>query len=517
MMTSTTIKDHRGLLALALLLTIVWLKSIYAVSSGATEPDFFWHLRYGQWMLEHGAIPSTDFFSWTHHGAPYLMTQWLGELVIGWSYNQGGFTGTLVMSVTCSALIYLCCWRAASLHVDRLTASILTVMNGTIFILSSARPQIFTFLGTAWTMLLIAGFLADRRKLRSLWWMVPTAALWVNLHGGYIVAIALLGICFVGQLVEHAINKTLRSARLALAEFALIICCTLGATCLNPWGWHAWESLIMISQLQSSRVIVEWQSVSLFTDVGSLYLLAVLPYVGLLIAAKRLPNLPELLLAGFAVLFGALANRQIAICAAIMPCLTASLLRETGFLNRIDQTQPELQRLIRRSRATLVAVTLIATATWWPLQKLALRNVDQTLSARYPVAASEFLIKHGLTSRLVNDPSASSYLIHRNIPVFVDGRMDLYGDEFFFSWYLASKAAPGWDTFLAKWSPNALLLRVDTALRQAALATGEWCQVYEDDYFSVVIPCKAQRARGIPLVPIEKPPLGTAYASRFQP
>ncbi len=40
MMTTRILKDHRTLLALTLLLCAVWLKGIYAVSSGSTDTDF---------------------------------------------------------------------------------------------------------------------------------------------------------------------------------------------------------------------------------------------------------------------------------------------------------------------------------------------------------------------------------------------------------------------------------------------------------------------------------------------
>lgn len=516
-MTTRILKDHRTMLALTLLLGAVWLKGIYAVSSGSTDTDFFWHLRYGQWMLAHGAIPSADIFSWTHQGTPYLMTQWLGELIIAWCYNQGGFSATLALSVACCTMIFLCCWRAASLHCDALTASILTVMTGTIFLVVAARPQIFSFLGTAWTMLLVARFLADARRIRALWWMVPTMGLWVNLHGGYVIGIMLLCMCLAGLIVEHTLARDLGTIRRQVLELALIISASVAATCVNPWGWHTWESVVMISQLQSSRVIIEWQPVNVFTDVGSFYLLAALPYLGLLIVGKRLPRIAELVLGAFALAFGLLANRQIAICAAMMPFLTASALARSGLFKVASLSEIDDARLGRRARWTFGVVSVLTLTSWWPLQHLALRNVDQTISSRYPVAAADFLIHHGLSSRVMHDTSSASYLIHRDIPVFVDGRMDLYGDEFFFSWFLASKAAPGWDSFVAKWAPNAMLLRVDTPMRQAAVASGAWCQVYEDTRFSVLLPCRTAAAKGIAQVALSTRSLGAKYASTYQP
>ena len=41
------------------------------VTKGVQDPDFFWHLTAGQWMADHGQVPSTDPFSFTWAGQPW--------------------------------------------------------------------------------------------------------------------------------------------------------------------------------------------------------------------------------------------------------------------------------------------------------------------------------------------------------------------------------------------------------------------------------------------------------------
>lgn len=67
--------------------------------------------------------------------------------------------------------------------------------------------------------------------------------------------------------------------------------------------------------------------------------------------------------------------------------------------------------------------------------------METTLNLQYPIKAADFLGQHKLTDRVLSDTLEASYLIYRGIPVFVDGRMDLYRDQFYFEWYLASRAA----------------------------------------------------------------------------
>ena len=80
--------------------------------------------------------------------------------------------------------------------------------------------------------------------------------------------------------------------------------------------------------------------------------------------------------------------------------------------------------------------------------------------------------------------------------------MDLYRDRFFFEWYLASRAAPGWNGFIEKHAPEAMLLRVDMAIRQAALAEGKWKQVYQDARYSILVPTQSALPE-VPIVPVE--------------
>ena len=92
---------------------------------------------------------------------------------------------------------------------------------------------------------------------------------------------------------------------------------------------------------------------------------------------------------------------------------------------------------------------------------------------------------------MLSDTLESSYLIHRGLPVFIDGRLDFYQDQYFFEWYLASKATNGWDSLIERYKPNAMLLRVDVALRQVALASGNWKQVFEDERYSILVPAQS--------------------------
>jgi hypothetical protein len=195
------------------------------------------------------------------------------------------------------------------------------------------------------------------------------------------------------------------------------------ATLLNPYGLNAILTVVMIGGLRSSSVISEWMPVNLTTELGWFYLLNLVPFVALMIVSDAKPRLTHGLIAGFFLVFGVMANRQVAMCAAVMAPFTAALLARTPHYGRMlltfeDPSRPLAYALIVALLAgSYPAIAAKGNGTW-----------DATLNLQYPIKASDYLEQHHLADRVLSDTLEASYLIHRGIPVFVDGRMDLYRD-----------------------------------------------------------------------------------------
>ena len=62
----------------------------------ATDPDIGWHLSAGQWMVEHGTVPTTDPFSLYGKGKPWVAYSWLFELMVYGLVQAFGMAGLVV-------------------------------------------------------------------------------------------------------------------------------------------------------------------------------------------------------------------------------------------------------------------------------------------------------------------------------------------------------------------------------------------------------------------------------------
>ena len=203
--------------------------------------DFWWHVRVGQWIIEHGRLPSTDLFSFTRAGEPWAYQSWLMEVVFYLLLRLGDlplvvFFHAVVITAAYGLLLRLN--RQASggdlrwAAVATLAAAMTGVANWNV------RPQTVSFLLFALTLYLIerhaARLSAEHSTLgndRKLWWLPPLFAIWANAHGGFIFGLALLGTYLLARLLAW-----LRRQEGFPTQVLWVTVLSAAATLLTPLG-----------------------------------------------------------------------------------------------------------------------------------------------------------------------------------------------------------------------------------------------------------------------------------------
>ena len=90
---------------------LIFSVAIFAVNRGfLKDPDVYWHIATGRWMLVEHAFPRHDVFSHTAAGQPWVNMEWLAQIVLASTYDWFGWRGLvllcgLVMALT-FALLY---------------------------------------------------------------------------------------------------------------------------------------------------------------------------------------------------------------------------------------------------------------------------------------------------------------------------------------------------------------------------------------------------------------------------
>jgi hypothetical protein len=208
------------------------------------DPDLWGHLRFGLDLLRDRRLTSIDPYSFTQD-KPWTNHEWLSELQLAWAYRAGGTTGLLILKATLLWIAFALVWRAlreAALRVR--VGTIVVTMMGTIHVTSSARPQLWTFLGIA---LLCVALTNARASVR--WWLPAMFVVWANCHGGWIVGIAVLG--------AWAVTEVWQAPAHWRYWMGLTVTC-VAATLVNPYGLGLWT--FMASTVRMTRAIDEWQT-----------------------------------------------------------------------------------------------------------------------------------------------------------------------------------------------------------------------------------------------------------------
>lgn len=218
------------------------------------DADLWGHLTFGRDILTTGEIIQTDQYSFTSDRA-WVNHEWLTEATLAEVYRLAGSTGLVVLKLLVIAALIALVWR----HVRRLqpSASVAAALLalafvGTFWRTHTIRPQLFSVLFFA--ILLVAMVRADAGQRRGLLIVPPLMALWVNLHGGWIVGLGILGLWTAIRLADRRVAL---GSRLILAVIGLA---AVAATLANPYGIHMWTFLGETVRLGRDD-IEEWGSI----------------------------------------------------------------------------------------------------------------------------------------------------------------------------------------------------------------------------------------------------------------
>ncbi len=453
----------------------VWVGiSIYAVFILAgnhllIDPDTMWQITIGQWIVDHGAVPTTDVYSFTMRGQPWISTQWLAQVVYAQAYALAGWTGPVVLASVCIAATFALFTRFLA---SRLSESTTLVFVAAALALTAshllARPHVLALpVMMAWVAGLVQA--ADRRAAPS-FWMLPLMALWANLHGGFVLGLALVAPIAV-DAVWNADARTRKSLALRWAAFAVA---AIAVSCVTPYGWNSLLASRKILALgEALPLILEWRSAD-FSAVGLLEVCLLLGFGLALYRGVSLPPLRIVLLLG--MLYMALSQtRSLETFALLVPLfLAAPLARQIG---AADDAKPTVSPLLFAGLAIVLFAGTLAYAS-------VVRFEPHTRGS--PVAAVAELKKLNF-SRVFNDYDFGGYLIANGVAPFIDGRTELYGEKFFVDHNAASGLMKPENLFrlLEEYRIEATLMRTQSAASILLDHIDGWHKVYTDEIATI--------------------------------
>lgn len=449
-----------------------------------SDGDAGWHMRVGQWILEHGRVPTQDFFSFSKAGQPWFAWEWLSDVIFALAHGWLGLKGMIWLS----AALFLAVVGGIFFRVVRCGANIFVAVPltmiavGVIRIHLLARPHMFTLL-----FVVLALWLIDRdlkEPTRWIWSLVPLAVLWTNLHGGWAALVAILGVVSAGAAAEALAGR--RDWSTARRYAILAVSCAF-ASLINPYGWQL--HLHMGAYLDSkwiAEAVEEFQAPKFRTEGQKM--LEIILFGALVVAGIELRR--RRFITPFLLLFWAHATitsvRHAPILAIIaLPALAAAMaagwdrvakrFKKSSLPGIIHAVGRDMQPSIARPTFWSVLPMLVVANPLLPLQWPA--NFPDEM---FPVA---FVDRHQpvlAQSRLLTTDEWADYLLYRNYPnqrVFFDGRSDFYGEQLGREFLRMVNGHFDWDKLLTKHKIDAVMLPPATALAGLLKGSGRWRMV----------------------------------------
>ncbi|WP_426167473.1 hypothetical protein [Sandarakinorhabdus sp. DWP1-3-1] len=431
------------------------------------DGDTGWHLATGRLILATGTVPVTDPFSFTRPGAPWVTHEWLAEVAMQLAFRTGGWAGLAVLSSAAAAGLCLVLGREFSRWLPPTRALIAMLLVAIVlapFVL--ARPHLLAWpILAAWTLLLMRASEAGRAP--------PLAAavimlVWANMHGSF-----LLGLVLIGPFALEAVLAAARRGAMLAGWASFGIAATIAAM-VTPNGLEGLLFPLQVSGMSTLHLIIEWRPTSLVRDLTFTIPLALTVGVLLWNRVRLSPVRTVLLLVLVWMAFAHVRHQAVL-------GIVGSLLLIRPIAARLGGAPPAATPAARPlSIAVLAGVVAVLAA------RLAL-PMPRTDSINNPAAAIAAVSPALRRAAVFNEYNFGGSLIFAGIRPFIDGRADMYGDDFVRDFDRAANgdsaafaaAARRWDIRWAILQPESPLVAGLQAAGWRRIHADRWAVVYE--------------------------------------
>lgn len=522
--------SHRSPKPLVLFLGLVLLvlSASVAFVPIRSDNDCWWHVKTGKYISENG-IPRSDVFAFTAEDHSWDNHEWLMQVIYWQAWRWGDATGLggwrAVIGLT--ALLSVLSWAAVAWLVQRrirhwplaLLIAIWVVAIGrrTLY----PRPPVMTYFLFAIALWILYEVRLGRWSPRRLWLLVPLVAVWSNLHGGWMAALAAVGMFSADAFLSatrrwwHSIRllnergaeppgireREERARRVAFA-LGLALLGVIAASCANPFGWRLY---LLPGRVMSDTFLVrsigELQSPDFYYTVA-FEMALILPLAGLCVIRRRPLVASDVFLFLFWAHQGIQHVRHLPMFAIAAAPLLGVVARE--LLRDIHATDwSRALGLSRRSSWALGGIALILALyvarnpregqSYWARNRELLLGREY-VAENYPREACDFVLLNDIKGNLYNRNYYAGYLIWRLAPeqtrVFTDSRFDIFGGKFLEDENLIANGVetprPGlhWRERLDHYKIDWILIADTEPLAARLRADNAWERVYVDGPWS---------------------------------
>jgi hypothetical protein len=420
------------LLMLVGLYAVPIITAVRPVAYPVLDSDLWWHLRVGQWVWQNHTVPTNDPFTLYGREKEWVAYSWLFDVGLYGLYAAFGLAGVVAYRVVLSFAVTAALHRLVARREPRFLVATLWTGLGLlpISVLFDERPWMFTILFTTLTLDVVLD-LRDGRPNRMYWLLPAVYALWANLHIQFVYGLGVLALACAAPALDGLLRRAVASdgaATLGSPSWRRLLLLTnlcAVATLLNPYHVRVYlvaleyakqpGPYLLINELKSLEFRGPYDWATLALAGAALFALG---------RRKNIGGFEVLLLAGSAYLsFRARRDLWFVVVAAL-GIIAGGPKKAATDAERMRWTMP--------LRLAWVAALGALTVVMVRVQDLSSEHLQRVVDGVFPARAADFVIAQGYAGPVYNHLNWGGYLIWRlppDLPVAIDGRTNLHGDE----------------------------------------------------------------------------------------
>lgn len=451
------------------------LSSLTSLSSA----DIWWHLRTGLWIAQNHGLPHHGIYSQSSQ-LPWMATSWAYDLLLALAYKLLGLRALPALLMGFKACLAVVTFVLAGGVRGRFwLAAILSGLTQYILAATPATPAFCSVLFFGAELLVIFNYLRNRND-GLLWYLPPLMLMWANVAPEFVCGIALLLFFLIARAIEKRGQFPELRAPLFVGGLSLL------ATFLTPYVYGAWAAFFSNAGNAANQYFPDHMAMKFHQPQDYLLLLVtMIAFLALGMKRSRDPFQVALLVGCAALAFH--SQRDVWLVALASIAILGEALRE-------DEIAPTRPTSPRRWRAvTIVAASLLIVAF-----EMGVPHHRETLLAKvaesYPVAAADYIRQNNLPEPLFNSYEWGGFLMwyQSEIPVAIDGRINLYPDSFFVTYSKVLNAELPYAAFPAMYQARTILLPSHTITAEALSSVPAFKLVYRDDVATVLMPTQGR-------------------------
>jgi len=478
--TASKSQRTRSIIAMFLLFTsaaVIEAKNLTALSA-LSNSDVWLHLRSGLWILQNHAVPHTGLFSQSP-AAPWIAVSWLYDLKLAIWYNLFGLRSIPMFLMSFRAALAVLTFLLAGGRRNFWAAVAVSAIAQYILAAVPPSPTYVSVLLFSLESLLL---LASRRSgsLRTLLWLPPLFLVWANLDIHFVYGLGLF-LLFLASLAPEKFKPSGAAHPPQSTKLAAIAALSFLATLITPYFYRPYQVFFSTVFSPANSVLPDYLAPG-FRQPQDYILLLFAMSAFLALGLRRSGDL-------FLIVFLALgaglsfhSQRDVWLVTLAAVAVVGDAVPTSAATEPVAGT-PLRDLLIAAALALVVLATVVVFRLPRSSQAL-LAKASQS----YPVAASNYIRDHHLPQPLFNALEWGGFLTWYlpDYPVAIDGRTDLYGDDFILQYSKMMNAELRYTDFPAIANARTILLPHSAIMAQALSRVSAFTVAYSDDVATVL-------------------------------